>query len=96
MNKRTEFKLRFENEAGEDFAMILRTYELKTEEEIREMILNHSGLYDSRSEEFSPLDIMDDICDENGWDWEDLDYQEMVFTTKEWFERGWRLERSES
>ena len=84
MDKRTDFKLRFKDHPI-DFTMILRTTEPYSEEDIRSMIISHCQLYDASEEDFSPLDIVDDICDENGWSWEDADYQEMIFTSKQWF-----------
>ena len=84
--KKTEFKLRFkDNGPGGDFRMILRTTEPETEEDIRKEILHHCHMYDASEEDFSPVDIMDDMCDEHGWEWEDDDYGEMVFTSKQWF-----------
>ena len=86
MDKRTEFKLRFkDNGPGGDFIMILRTTESEYEDDIIKEILNHCQLYDASEEDFSPVIVIDDICDEHGWEWEDADYQEIVFTTKQWF-----------
>jgi len=89
MSKRTEFKLRFkDNGPGGDFTMILRTTEPEYEEDIKMQILNHCQRYDASEEDFSPVDIMDDVCDENGWEWEDLEYGEIVFSSRKWFGYG--------
>lgn len=88
-DKKTVFKLRFkDNGPCGDFEITLKTTEPETEEYIRRLILNHCRLYNPSEEDFSPVDIMDDVCDENGWDWEDTDYDEMIFTTKQWFGIG--------
>lgn len=78
MDKRTEFKLRFVEADGDDWLMILRTTEPVTEEEIRNLIDIWSDiLYTARDTDYDPLDIMDHICDDKGWLWEDMDWQEM-------------------
>jgi hypothetical protein len=84
MEKRTEFRLRFKDRY-KDWEMLLRTTEPETEENIRKEILNHCRLYKASEEDFSPVDILDDVCDEHGWEWEDGDYRDIVFTEKQWF-----------
>lgn len=78
-NKRTEFKLRFTQDNGFDYAMILRTTEPHTEEEIRYLIDHQIERFceTAPDEDYSPVDIMDSLTEEKGWEWEDLDYQEM-------------------
>ena len=56
--------------------MILRTTEPKTEEEIRSLIEDYDDFfYGCTDYDYSPVDIMDRICEANGWEWEDLDYE---------------------
>ena len=78
MDKRNEFKLRFAEADGDDWLVILRTTEPQTEEDIRNLIDIHSDiLYTSRDIDYTPVDIMDRICEDKGWTWEDMDWQEM-------------------
>lgn len=84
MDLRTEFKLRFKDPIS-DWTMILRTTEPKQEEEIKKIIKSHAQNYDASKEDFSPVDIMDDICEEYGWEWEDYEYQEIEILDEEWF-----------
>ena len=86
MDKRTEFKLRFvDNLTCEDWTMILRTSEPHTEEEILALI----DVYAARAKAddpdcFCPVDILDYLCDEQGWNWEDMDYREVVIKDGDW------------
>lgn len=76
-DRRTEFKLRFVD-STDDRTMILRTTEPYTEKGIRNLIDIHSCiLTDYGHDDYSPVDILDRICDDKGWQWEDMDYQEM-------------------
>ena len=78
MEKRTYFKLIFKDKYG-DFRMALCTTEPHTEKEIKELIeAQKTRLLNDGYEDYSPIDIIDGICEEKGWDWEDADYQEMV------------------
>ncbi len=78
MEKRTEFKLRFKGNYV-DIEVILRTTEPYTEEGIRNLIDIHSTiLSDAGHEDYTPVDILDRICEDKGWSWEDRDWQEMV------------------
>lgn len=77
MDKRTEFKLRFTEPDGDDWLMILRTTEPQTEDAIRNLIDIHSDIINTAHDDYSPVDIMDRICDDKGWMWEDMDWQEM-------------------
>lgn len=81
MDKRTEFKLRFK-QFPEDYRMILRTIEPQTEEEIRNLIDIYSEILYDGGNNYSPLDILDYICDVKGWSWEDADWQEIII--KDW------------
>ena len=84
MDKRTEFKLRFKDPT-DDWTMILRTTEPYTEEGIRNLIDIHSTiLSDAGYEDISPLDILDRICEDKGWSWEDMDWQEMEIEYDDW------------
>lgn len=75
---RTEFKLRFKAKYG-DYEVILRTTEPYTESGIRNLIDIHAMiLSDAGHEDYTPVDILDRICEDKGWNWEDMDWQEMV------------------
>ena len=81
MNKRTEFRLVFKEKDKElpDWRITLKTTEPKTEEEIKSLISYWDEVNDRSMEDYSPVDIMDDLCEDKGWSWEDTDYQELVF-----------------
>lgn len=84
METKTLFKLRF-NEAGmPSYEMLLRTSEPKTEDEIKSLILYYAEINARIEEPYSPVTILDDLCEEKGWDWEDLEYGEIIFDGDEW------------
>ena len=81
MEERTEFRLVFiedKNNYG-DWRSTLKTTEPKTEDEIKSLVEYWTEVNDRNKKDYSPVDIMDDLCEDNGWDWEDTDYQEIVF-----------------
>lgn len=83
MDKRTEFKLRFSAPSyadwdTDDWTMILRTTEPVSENDIRYLIDVYKKQISEYDDDYSPLDILDEICDEKGWDWEDSDWNEVV------------------
>ena len=84
METKTAFKLRFNEEGMPPYEMILRTSEPKTEDEIKSLILYYAEINARTEEPYSPVAILDDLCEEKGWDWEDLEYGEMVFDVDEW------------
>lgn len=85
MDKRTEFRLVFVEDGRrnlDDWRITLKTTEPKTEDEIKSLVEYWKEVNDKSKEDYSPVDIMDDLCKDKGWSWEDTDYQELVFNIK--------------
>ena len=82
MDKRARFELRFVGKAEEDWEMVLHTSEPVTEEEITNLIEIHSEILHDGGNDYSPVDILDRICDEKGWRWEDAGLDQVVI--QEW------------
>jgi len=83
MEKRTEFRLIFtqnNRSSLDDWRITLKTTEPKTEDEIKSLIEYWKEVNDRNMEEYSPVDIMNDLCKDKGWYWEDTDYQELIFS----------------
>jgi hypothetical protein len=84
MEGKTCFELRFNEEGMPPYEMRLRTTEPKTEDEIRSLISYYAEINDRTGEPYSPVNILDDLCEEKGWTWEDSDYEAIVFEEDEW------------
>jgi len=77
-DKRNVFNLIFKDNNYEDWYITLHTTELKTEEEIMSLINYYSEINDKNYIGYSPVDIMDDLCEDNeGWYWTDMEYVEI-------------------
>ena len=77
--KKTVFNLRFD--AGfYDWTMTLHTTEPMTDEEIEKVISKYSEIVkmDAPYHYYCPVDILDRICDDKGWSWENLDWDEII------------------
>ena len=78
----TEFKsrIRFCDNAFGDWVFTLITTEPKTHDEIESLIDYWAEVNDHNTDDYSPVDIMDDIvADHDGWRWEDGD-EELIIT----------------
>ena len=77
--KRCEFKLAFKDKDGfDDWKMTLKTTEPKTEAEIISLIDYYAEVNERNNEgDYSPVCILDDLCEEKGWSWEDRDFDEI-------------------
>ena len=82
--KKTVFYVTFKSKDAElpDWEMTLRTTEPKTESEVESLISYWAEVNDRNKEDYCPVDIMDDLCEDKGWTWEDRDFGEMVIS--EW------------
>ncbi len=76
----TRFNLTFKDPAYEDWHMILHTSENKTPEEIEDILTTYADIVSNgiRSDDYSPLDILDRLCDDmqddgRDWYWTDPD-----------------------
>lgn len=84
METKTLFKLRFNEEGMPPWEMVLRTSEPKTEDEIKSLISYYAEIISRTEESYSPVAILDDLCEDKGWDWEDLEYGALIFDADEW------------
>lgn len=83
--KRTQFRIKMRDKFdGEpDYDILLHTTEPKSDEEILSLIDYWAEVNAHNTEFYSPVDIMDDICDNyDGWWWEDGDREDIYI--KEW------------
>lgn len=73
-NKKKVFNIVFRDD-GDDWFMTLVTTEEKTVEEINSLIDYYDEVNARNTEDYSPLDIMDDVVDANpGWYWCDFEF----------------------
>ena len=84
METKRIFKLIFNEEGMPPYEMVLRTSEPKTEDEIKSLILYYAEINARTEEPYSPVTILDDLCEEEGWDWEDLENGAIIFDADEW------------
>lgn len=86
-NKKTVFNSIFKDYNYEDWQMTLHTSEPKTNREIEEIINNCidmlNALGANEREDYSPVDIMDRICEDiqdegRDWYWTDMDWDAIV------------------
>lgn len=80
MEKKTKFHLIFADGSGGDWCMILITSEPKTDDEVENLIYYYADINSHNNEVFSPVDILDDICADKNWKWEDEEYDSLVIT----------------
>ena len=88
MKTKTEFRLVFRerpsNTSDELFnvyerRITLRTTEPKTNDEIICLIEYWDEVNDRNMESYSSKDVLNDLCEDKGWSWEDTDDDELVF-----------------
>lgn len=85
MEARTEFRIKMKGKyVGEgDYDILLHTTEPMSFEEIESGILYWAEINSHNKEDYSPVDIMDDLCDNHdGWWWEDGDREDIYIA--EW------------
>ena len=85
--KKTIFNLIFKDWDYEDWKMTLHTSEHKTDKEIEEIINDCidmlNALRANEREDYSPVEIMDRICDDmqdegRDWYWTDMDWDVVI------------------
>lgn len=71
MNKNTEFKLIFmkkkDRSHTDDWRIILKTTEPKTDEEIASLVDYWIEVNKRNLEEYNPYDVIIDLCEDKGW-----------------------------
>lgn len=85
MKKRNEFKLRFKDDDG-DWTCIVRTKEEITKEDFANEVLAAGNrlLYTEEYAGFTPVELFDELCESNGWEWEDYEYDETEVSYDWW------------
>ncbi len=74
--RRTKFNIIFKDKY--DWYITLYTTEPKTENEITSLISYWVEVNGHNFEDYSPCDIMDDICDNNEWYWTDTEIKTII------------------
>lgn len=74
-----KYRIRFCDNAFGDWVFNLVTTEPKTQDEIESLIDYWAEVNDRNADDYSPVDIMDDIVsDHDGWRWEDGDDELLI------------------
>lgn len=79
MAKEFRQRIRFRDDRFGDWVFTLITTEEKTRDDIESLIYYWADVNDRNKEDYSPVDVMDDIVyDHDGWRWEDGDDELVV------------------
>lgn len=77
--KEYKYRIRFYDKASGDWVFNLVTTEPKTQDEIESLIDYWAEVNSRNVENYCPVDIMDDIVENNdGWRWEDGDSELLI------------------
>ena len=80
-DKKNVFDLTFKDKNGDwDWNFTLYTTELKTESEIESLIDYWAEVNDRTEEYYTPVSIMDDLCEDKEWYWPDKEDKSIVIT----------------
>lgn len=82
-DKTNIFDLVFKDKRFQDWHITLYTTELKTRSEIENLIYYYAEANSNVLDNYSPCDIMDDLCLDKGWYWGDTEDKTIIIT--DWF-----------
>ncbi len=78
-SKKYKFLIIFKDkENSYDWKFLLKTTVAKTDDEIQCLISYFSEISDRNIEGYSPCDIMNALCEDKGWSWEDGNISEIA------------------
>ena len=77
MELKTEFRIKFKDGKLGNWDVKLRTNYPTTNEDVQDLIEYWAEINSRNAEVYSPVDILDDLCEDKGWTWEDGDLEDV-------------------
>lgn len=73
---KSEFRVVF-RDYPDEWEFILYTDHPMSADEVESLVLYWTEVNDRNFSVYTPVDIMDDLCENKGWEWADGDYEDI-------------------